>query len=677
MDIKEFTDLLVTSSENFNQAKFIPWWEGDHENAIYAYDILPAETVQAGNVCIAACGKEELLSPVGRLGLTLFHLLVWHNFYEAVKKLLLSEETATEAVNLPDHRGHGLTPFLLACSRGNLAMVRLLLEHGADDNHCDERGMNALHFLAYPRFEGLAVDFTCLGQSVEQRREIARLVSCDVNQKNKSGLTPLEQLLSTQYSSGYTWPLTEIFLEKGANTGYVDEGGNTLLMMARKNGHSTAALRLMEKCPELLDVPDQNGVTPLQHAINFRNHAMYHALLGHGARPVSDSSMNDFPLSQVTSNAFCDVSGDSRDALALALYMTEKMILQIDPDDDDEIGEVTNILHNALISDKEAHVLEVCKKAEIDFTLPIHYHGDIFCLRDKCLHAAYGMGVIRKLVQLGVDMNLAVIKEQTPAHIVASLDGKDESFFEEAAKLFSVESMEQADSNGKAALHLAAERGHTAMLQVMIEKGVNVNLTQDAPGDAGATALHCACAFGHIDAVKLLMDAGADDTLKNLKGETPAHYAVMKKKYGGDLEPGQRAGLLRALRNLDLPREDGKTPLLLLHGIYGSQELLPLFVEMGVDVNQADNQGMTYLMQNTDKDMAKILLRAGADVNLADNQGNTALHYALEYGSPGDARYLIKKGADYNRPNNQGVTPVQIAVEKGFDTVLELMTDIK
>ena len=116
MDIKELTDLLVTSSEIFNQAKFIPWWEGDHENAIYAYDMLSAETVQEADACIAACGKEELLSPAGKMGLTLFHLLVWHNFYEAVKKLLLSE--AADAVNLPDYKGHGLTPLLLACARG-------------------------------------------------------------------------------------------------------------------------------------------------------------------------------------------------------------------------------------------------------------------------------------------------------------------------------------------------------------------------------------------------------------------------------------------------------------------------------------------------------------------------------------------------------------------------------
>lgn len=705
MNLQELTNLLVASSEQFNQTKFIPWWEGNHDDFTYKYNILPAQTVQEAESIIAECGKDELLAPVGRIGFSLFHLLVWHNFYDAVEKILRDGKVEGENVNLPDHKGHGLTPFLLACSRGNLAMVRLLLEHGAKDSVSDERDMNAFHFLVYPRFEEsaieglkqsvepeivfsspvqsveLAIDFDCLEQSVEQRGEIARLLTCDINQKNKAGLTPLEHLLSLSHCSGYTWPLTEVFLEKGAKTDYVDSSGNTLLMMARKNGHKTAALKLMKQCPELLDVADNSGVTPILHAIDFQSQAMYLALLDHGATPAEDKSMTLFPLHQITSNTFAELSRDGKDALAISLYMAKKLISQIDPDDDDELGEVTAILHNALVSDDKAHVLEVCRDAGIDFTIPIHYHGDILCLRDECLRTCYGIGVIRKLIELGVDMDRAVVRGRTSANIIASEGkqqyAKNESYFEEAARLFSRESMEQLDNRGTAAVHLAAEHGHTSMLQVMIEKGVDINLSQDEPGEAGTTALHCACANGHADVVKLLISAGADDTMKNLKGETPAHFAVMKKKFGQEMRLEERIGLLKELRSLDLPREDGRTPLLLLQDIRDAGELLTILLEAGVNVNHADNNGMTALMLNTNKNIAKELLRAGADINLADNGGNTALHYALKDGAIENARYLVKKGADYNRANNQGVTPVQIAVEKGFDTVLELMTDIQ
>ena len=142
MDIKELTDLLVTSSQQINQCKFIPWWNDDFESSIYWYTIIPPNIVTDAESCIAECPKETLLKPVGSYGLSLFHLLVWHNFYDAVKSILDDQQTEEKAVNLPDHKGYGLTPLLLACCRGNLAMVRLLLEHKADHNLSDKRGMN-------------------------------------------------------------------------------------------------------------------------------------------------------------------------------------------------------------------------------------------------------------------------------------------------------------------------------------------------------------------------------------------------------------------------------------------------------------------------------------------------------------------------------------------------------
>ena len=88
MNISELTDMLVTSSQQYNQAKFNPWWEGDHKEAIYRYSIFSEKDLEGARDCVAGCGKEEIFSPVGEVGLTLFHLLVWHNFQDVVKDLL-------------------------------------------------------------------------------------------------------------------------------------------------------------------------------------------------------------------------------------------------------------------------------------------------------------------------------------------------------------------------------------------------------------------------------------------------------------------------------------------------------------------------------------------------------------------------------------------------------------
>lgn len=689
MDIKELTTLLTTSATRTNQSKFIPWWEDNFENCTYRYDIFPENVVADIQDCVAQCATESLLAPgiYGSYGLTLFHLLVWHNFYDAVKAMLEDKRISDRDIDQPDHKGYGLTPFLLACCRGNLAMARLLLDHGADCCLTDKRGMNAYHFLAYPRFEGL-VDF-CQEHTASQRESIARFLTCDINQKDQNGLTPLARLMSTSYCSEFTWPLTEVFLDKGAETDYVDEDGNSLLMLAMQNGHITAALQLMNRHKELVHLANKEGITPFRHSQNWRNEGLCLALADCGAAPASSVAMDMDHLSQITSNAFSTRSDTDQDGISLALFLTEKLIGQMDVDDDDEVGYITNILHNALISDKKFRVLDTCQKAGLDFTMPIHFQGSLICLRDKCLVSGYGAAVIQKMADMGVDMDTGVINGRTPANIIASqrgnslTSGKKNDFLSQAANFFSKESMEQPDNSGRAAIHIAAQNGHGDMIQVMIEKGVDVNLKEDSPAILGATPLHEACVNGHGDVVRLLMNAGADDTIKNAKGETPAHCAVMAKRLGRDLDTEQKIAVLKELKHLDIPREDGRTPLMTAQSLGSSaiKELFPIFLGNGADINRTDNSGMTVLILNAKnscyKDTIKLLIQAGADINAVDNEGNTALYYALKSGDAASARYLIKKGADYNRPNNQGETPVQVAVEEGFDTVLELMTDIK
>ncbi len=75
--------------------------------------------------------------------------------------------------------------------------------------------------------------------------------------------------------------------------------------------------------------------------------------------------------------------------------------------------------------------------------------------------------------------------------------------------------------------------------------------------------------------------------------------------------------------------------------------------------------------------MLRAFFEAGADFNAVNAEGNNVLHYALEDYNERAANYLIKKGTDYNRANLDGVTPAQIAAERGYDLLLQLMTDIR
>lgn len=681
MDIKELARTL-DSSIGSNNYKFVPWWDVDEDNCMYKYKMFTEEDIKSAEECIAECSKELLEDTSENRGMSLFHLLVWHNFYNAVKIIL--DEKGVD-VNLTDGKGRGLTPFLIACCRGNLAMAKLLTEHGADVTYCDASGRNGYHYLAHPFIEGFTNGYDCQNNSLEQREQIARLLTDGINAKDADGFTPFLLMLQ-ESKSNYSWALTDVFLEKGAEIDYVDEKGNTLLMIAIHKRHMTATLRLAER-GGMVNTANADGETPMMAAKNIYNEGLCMALKDYGSDEDCDASRMDMAnLSRITSNAFASYSNEEMDNISIAFYLTRKLISRIDEDDDDDMGYLSSIMYNVLNNDKKCQVLDIFKDEGIDFTAPIYNGGSVYCMRDRCLEGSYVVNVIKKFIEYGIDMDEAVIQGKTPANIVASrqprnmmFSRKKDDIFENAAPFFSKESMEQLDNSGVSAVHQAVRNGHLEMLKVMLEKGVDVNVTEDGPAEAGNTPLHVACIYGQGEIVKLLEDNGADSTMQNVNGEIPAHHAVMKKKFGGDLDSKARESVLKELKTLDGARNDGKTPLMLLQylDLNSTFNLLPIFLEKGVDVNAVDNYGNTALILNTQnqcyKNVVKELIRAGADVNIADNNGNTALYHALKYGNQEVARFLIKKGADYNHTNNKGETPMQIAVEKGYDTVLELM----
>ncbi len=686
MDIKELTKVLGDSIGS-NRSKYIPWWTCKFDENLYRYNLFKPEEVAAMQECLETCDKAVLTDTSSCWGLSLIHLLVWHNFLDAVEKILGNSDLGIDA-NITDGRGKGLTPFMLACCRGNLNMAKLLLAHGADSTICDAAGQNAWHYLVRPRLENFQNGFECQRYSMDQREQIAELLGDGINAKDENGLTPLAFILQGK-NTNLSWALTEVLLKKGAKTDFVDEEGNTPLLMAIHNRHMTAAM-LLAKCTDTINTPNANGETPMQAALKVYNEGLCMALKDAGANEDCEASRIDMAnLSRITSNAFASFSDDEQDNISVALYLAKKLISKIDPDDDDDMGCLANIMYSALIRDEKCQLLDLCHESGIDFTMPIHSGGSVFCLRDKCLSGNFGTKVIQKFIELGVDMDMAVVEGRTPANFVAEctprmmFSHEKDDYVESAAVFFSKESMEQIDNRGVSAVHWAARNGHTEMLKVMLEKGVDLNITQDQPAEAGNTPLHVACIYGHGDVVKFLEENGGDSSLQNVNGELPAHLAVMKKKFGGDLDLEDRAGVLKELKTLDGARNDGKTPLMLLMSLelHAASKLLPIFLERGVDVNATDNVGNTALILNTKnmcyKDIVKELVRAGADVNMSDNAGNTALYHALKYGNQEVARFLIKKGADYNHTNNKGESCVQIAVEKGYDTVMELMTDIK
>lgn len=84
------------------------------------------------------------------------------------------------------------------------------------------------------------------------------------------------------------------------------------------------------------------------------------------------------------------------------------------------------------------------------------------------------------------------------------------------------------NENNETPLHLAAQAGKTATIELLIAKGANVN-AEDCDGQ---TPLHCAVECWKAEAIELLIGLGADVNAKNKYNQTPLFLAVK----WGDIE---------------------------------------------------------------------------------------------------------------------------------------------
>ncbi|XP_053671110.1 uncharacterized protein LOC128721382 [Anopheles nili] len=152
------------------------------------------------------------------------------------------------------------------------------------------------------------------------------------------------------------------------------------------------------------------------------------------------------------------------------------------------------------------------------------------------------------------------------------------------------------------------------------------------------TAVMCAVLGAKSDIVKLLLDSGADATLKGPYGMTVLHLAA---KHG--------------------QHETVRTILDCARKRLTARELMAF-------VNAIDNGHWTALAwaaENRYKQTVQQLIEIGADVNVCDRENNTSLHWASLSGCSDTLYLLMTKGCNPNMQNTSGETPLHIACRQG------------
>jgi ankyrin repeat protein len=158
----------------------------------------------------------------------------------------------------------------------------------------------------------------------------------------------------------------------------------------------------------------------------------------------------------------------------------------------------------------------------------------------------------------------------------------------------------------------------------------------------GQTPLMLAAAFGSYDAMKLLIDSGADVKAVSASGVTALHLCA------GDIKKVRL--LLDRGADVNAKSQMGRTPLLVAAFTAGASDTVSLLLSKGADANTADTVGVTPLIAAAnvnDTAAVKLLLERGAEVNArADiGQAATPLMAAAHNGNAELARLLLARKA--------------------------------
>ncbi|XP_067685768.1 ankyrin-3-like [Haliotis asinina] len=620
---------------------------------------------------------------------------------------------------------------MIAARTGHMAVLKLLVETGANLSVLDNADNNILHI-------------ACMEGNLEIVKYLIPRKIIDIDSRGGRGTTPL--MLAARFGK---MEMFNFLLKTGANISKKDDDGENTLHKSCKGGNVDIVKDVITHRVLYVNSTDNNGITPLMLAAGYGSKVVFQLLIDRAADTSAKDDTDKTILHWACEGGNVEIVKDLLTQYTVDINSNDRkgmtpMLLAAYRGKSDVLGLLIkkganalavdhrkrNILHLSCTGGHVDTVRYVLNQTSVDINSKDHiettpvllaaYHGEIkvfdilvkngadLTAVDECgdniLHCACRGGSVeitnRILMQNIVDINSKGDEGMTPVLMAAS-EGEREVFdflVTQGADLL------VTDEDGQTILHHACYGGNMEIVNyILIQNIVDIN----SKDDNGVTAVLVAASLGNREVFDFLVRQGADILVADDDGQNILHLACQK----GNVEMVKYI-LTKKRLGINTKGSRGMPPVL-QSVYYGKKEVFDVLVKQGADLSVVDKNGdsilhlacrrgnvemvndiltQKFVNINTkgymgmppvllavcffNREVFDLLVKKGADLSVVDKHGDNILHLFCRYGNMKMVNYILTHTTlNINSTNNKKMTPLLMAAYHGKKDVLGLLLE--
>jgi ankyrin repeat protein len=216
------------------------------------------------------------------------------------------------------------------------------------------------------------------------------------------------------------------------------------------------------------------------------------------------------------------------------------------------------------------------------------------------------------------------------------------------------------------------------LIQMLIDRGGDINAREDTASNKGVTVMHHAAEGGNPEVMRMLVELGADVNVRDFLGRTPLIYlATELESIERDESPTYAVKAIKTLLELgadasltDTFGNDALTYYEFETGRNMSKKVVEILSKAGARGLVATKK-LFDAIRTQDGPGLRQAIRDGADLNHISPRGGTPLIWAAD--SEEICEILLEAGADPNKPGTGDITPLIQAARSGQLAVVKCL----